>query len=133
MHTGGCLCGTVRYEIHGELGPIDFCHCSRCRKANGTAFLAGAPVLVTSEFKLTSGGDSLGDFESSPGVHRMFCQRCGSPLFSRRPGPPEILRIRIGSLDSAPHSKPRAHIFYADRAPWFEFEDDLPKFAERPT
>ncbi|HWJ36021.1 MAG TPA: GFA family protein [Steroidobacteraceae bacterium] len=132
MYKGSCLCGAIHYEIAGEIGPIDFCHCSRCRKANGTAFLSGAQVNPA-EFKITSGADRLTDFESSPGVHRVFCKQCGSPLFSRRPGPPEVIRIRIGSLDTPPHGKPRAHIFYADRAEWFEFQDDVPKFGQRPT
>jgi hypothetical protein len=39
MHKGSCLCGAVEYEISGALGPIVFCHCSRCRKANGAAYL----------------------------------------------------------------------------------------------
>ena len=34
---GSCLCGEVAFEVEG---PFDFflnCHCSRCRKASGTA------------------------------------------------------------------------------------------------
>jgi hypothetical protein len=33
-------------------------------------------------------------------VHRIFCRNCGSPLVSRRPGPPEVIRVRIGTLDT---------------------------------
>jgi hypothetical protein len=131
MYQGSCLCGTVKYEVRGELGPIGLCHCSRCRKANGTAFLAGAQV-DPKEFKLLTGQDSLGDYESSPGVHRIFCRNCGSPLFSRRPGPPELIRLRIGSLDTPPKGGVQSHIFFDDRAPWFPFEDEAPKFSQRP-
>lgn len=131
MHRGSCLCGAVRYEIAGEIGPISLCHCSRCRKANGSAFLAAAQVNP-SEFRMVSGAESLGDFESSPGVHRIFCRNCGSPIISRRPGPPEIIRVRVGTLDSYLKIKPQSHIFFADRAEWYEFEDDVAKYAERP-
>lgn len=131
MHRGSCLCGAVRYEIAGEIGPISLCHCSRCRKANGSAFLAGAQVNPA-EFRLVSGAECLGDFESSPGVHRIFCRTCGSPIISRRPGPPEVIRVRIGTLDSYLKTKPQSHIFFADRAEWYEFEDDVAKYAERP-
>ena len=131
MYRGSCLCGTVQYEITGEIGPVSLCHCSRCRKANGTAFLAAAAVDPAG-FKIVSGSESLGDFVSSPGVHRIFCRQCGSPVISRRPGPPEVIRVRIGTLDSYLKIKPQAHIFYADRAEWFEFEDDVAKYAERP-
>ena len=132
MYQGTCLCGTVRYEIAGELGPITLCHCSRCRKANGSAFLAATPV-VPSEFKLVSGTENLGDFESSPGVHRIFCRNCGSPIISRRPGPPEIIRVRLGTLDTYLSLKPQAHIFFADRAEWYELQDDVAKYAGAPT
>lgn len=132
MYEGSCLCGTVRYEITGQIGPISLCHCSRCRKANGSAFLASAEVR-SSEFKIICGHESLGDFESSPGVHRIFCRGCGSPIISRRPGPPEAIRVRLGTLDSYLKTKPQSHIFYADRAEWFEFEDDVAKYAGAPT
>ncbi|HMK86191.1 MAG TPA: GFA family protein [Steroidobacteraceae bacterium] len=131
MYQGSCLCGTVRYEICGEIGPITLCHCSRCRKANGSAFLAAAQVKA-SEFKVVAGEAALGNFESSPGVYRVFCRNCGSPIISRRPGPPEVIRVRIGTLDSYLKTKPHAHIFFADRAEWFEFEDDVAKYAELP-
>ena len=32
---GGCLCGSVRYEIDGELMPVINCHCSKCRRFHG--------------------------------------------------------------------------------------------------
>lgn len=36
MLVGRCLCGQIEYEIDGEVGPIDFCHCSDCRRASGS-------------------------------------------------------------------------------------------------
>jgi hypothetical protein len=130
MYRGSCLCGEVRYEIRGALGPVYFCHCSRCRKANGSAFLAGAQ-FEPDDFHLVSGAELLKDFESSPGVHRVFCGQCGSPLYSRRPGPPELRRLRIGSLDTPLPMTPTAHIYHADKAEWFEMHDDVPKYAQR--
>ena len=38
IYFGSCLCGEIRYEIHGEIGEIIQCHCQRCRKANGNNF-----------------------------------------------------------------------------------------------
>ena len=48
MLTGRCLCGQVAYEIDGEIGPIDFCHCSYCRRASGSAFASNASILKAS-------------------------------------------------------------------------------------
>jgi hypothetical protein len=131
MHTGSCLCGAVKYEIRGEIGPIIFCHCSRCRKVNGTAFLAAASV-EPEEFEIVAGNEALVEFESSLGVHRVFCGVCGSPLFSRRNGSPLPIRIRIGTLDTPVLGKPAAHIFVSDKAEWFDIHDDIPQYPERP-
>ena len=34
-HTGGCLCGAVRYEVNGKLRDVLECHCSMCRRVHG--------------------------------------------------------------------------------------------------
>lgn len=131
MHQGSCLCGAVKYELKGELGPIFLCHCVNCRKANGTAF-ATSMVLKSEDFTVIQGQESLGDYQSSPGVHRMFCKNCASPLFSKRDETPEIVRLRLGTLDTPIEAKPTAHIFVSHKAEWFDIHDDLPQYAERP-
>ena len=124
---GSCLCGTIRYEIRGELGPIVLCHCAQCRKAQGSAFAAVAPVR-TADFALVAGGHALAEYESSPGKRRAFCRLCGSPIFSRRDSLPGALRLRIGTLDSTLDAKPTAHIFATSKAEWEEIRDDLPQY-----
>ncbi|MDE2259275.1 MAG: GFA family protein [Betaproteobacteria bacterium] len=131
MLKGSCLCGVMAYEIHSDLGPIVMCHCSRCRKASGSAFATNAAVN-TKDFKLTSGEGFMAEFESSPGVFRVFCGNCGSPLYSRRQITPEIIRLRIGTLDTAIEGKPSAHVFVGSKAEWHEICDDLPQHSERP-
>ena len=32
IHTGGCLCGAVRYEARGPLADVIACHCGQCRR-----------------------------------------------------------------------------------------------------
>jgi hypothetical protein len=131
MHTGSCLCGTVHYEVRGEPGAISVCHCTRCRKSNGSAFNAVAAV-GTRDFHLLSGRDALKEYTSSPGVHRVFCGVCGSPLYSRRDVQPELLRLRLGTLDTKIGTKPVVHIFVADKADWYDIHDEAPQYAQRP-
>jgi hypothetical protein len=126
MLHGGCLCGAIRYEIDGELGPIVCCHCSMCRKAQGTAFATNAPVEAAA-FRLVSGGDVLRAYASSPGKWRCFCGTCGSPILSRRDDAPGVIRLRIGTLDSPVAARPAAHIHVASKAEWFEILDGKPQ------
>ncbi|HYS81089.1 MAG TPA: GFA family protein, partial [Anaeromyxobacteraceae bacterium] len=94
MLDGSCLCGAVRYQLEGELGPIVCCHCSMCRKAQGTAFATNAPVEAA-RFHITRGEQALRAYPSSPGKWRCFCSICGSPLFSKTERDPGTIRLRI--------------------------------------
>lgn len=126
--TGRCLCGRVRFEIHGEMGPCAFCHCTSCRRASGSAFAVNAPVR-TQDLTWSAGRDSIAEYEASPGKLRAFCRRCGSPIYARRPAEPGWLSVRLGLIDQDPGSRPRAHFNVASKAPWFAIMDDLPQHA----
>jgi hypothetical protein len=131
MLTGRCLCGTVRFEVAGGLGPIAFCHCTECRRANGSAFAANANV-ARSEHRFTSGASALVEYESSPGKLRAFCGRCGSPMYSRTTADPETLRIRLGTLDQDPGGRPRLHVWTSEKAAWFDILDDVKQIPSIP-
>ena len=131
MHKGSCLCGAVRYEIRGQLGPLMYCHCSLCRKANGTAFLAACAV-ASADFHVVEGSDALRGFRHESGAHRMFCGNCGSPIFSKRENMPETIRVRIGTLDTPLESKVTAHIFVGSKAEWHDILDAAPQHEARP-
>jgi hypothetical protein len=129
MHKGSCLCRRVQYEVTGEIGDFGFCHCTSCRKASGTAHAANAPVQ-RADFLITSGAEELREFESTSGRVRVFCGRCGSPLYAYLREDVDVIRIRLGSLDTAFDKRPRAHTWVSDKAPWEPIEDSLPQFPE---
>ena len=126
MLEGSCLCGGVRYEINGKLGPSVHCHCGQCRKASGASFTTNASIPA-GDFRFVDGESLVGRFESSPGQFRCFCTRCGSPLIKLITAKPDEVRLRLGTLDSDPGTTPAAHIFVSFKAPWTEITDDLPK------
>jgi hypothetical protein len=127
---GGCLCGAVRYVLDGPLGAIVLCHCGQCRKAQGGAFAVNAPVRAA-DFRLVTGAEALNAYASSPGKWRSFCGRCGSPIHSRRDSQPELLRLRLGTLDTLIAERPSAHIHVASKADWWRITDALPQHAGR--
>ena len=126
MLTGSCLCHGVRYEIDGALEAITNCHCSLCRKMSGSAFSSGASVAASS-FRIVSGQELLKQWESSPGYFRQFCSRCGSPLFKIKTKDPNVIRLRVGSLDGDPGVKVSKHMHVKSKAPWVEINDGLPQ------
>jgi hypothetical protein len=129
MYQGSCLCRDVRYEIDGEIGEFGYCHCTSCRKASGSAHAANAPVK-RAQFRLVSGAETLREFESSPGKRRVFCSRCGSPMYAYMVARPDVIRIRLGSLDTPFDKRPLAHTWVSDGAAWAPIEGEVPQFPE---
>jgi hypothetical protein len=127
MFTGRCLCGSVRFEIGAPLGPIIHCHCSMCRRANGSAFATNATVRADA-FRIVAGEELVREFESSPRQFRAFCARCGSPVYGRHEMLPMLRRVRLGALDGDPGARAVAHIQIGSKAPWYDVADRLDQF-----
>jgi hypothetical protein len=129
MLTGSCACGRVKYEVQGELrGPLGHCHCWQCRKHSGASFGTTAAVM-TEEFRVTLGSELLGSWESSPGIHRFFASCCGSPIYKSREALPQLLGLRLGTLDTDPGRTVEKHIYTDSKAPWVKLDDGLPQEA----
>ncbi|MBL3527218.1 MAG: GFA family protein [gamma proteobacterium endosymbiont of Lamellibrachia anaximandri] len=126
-YKGGCLCGKVRFEITGEIENIIYCHCSQCRKVQGSAFATNGNVDVEA-FIFLSGEDELTGYQSSPGQTKHFCKHCGSPIISRNESVPNKVRVRLGTIESDIRERPIAHIFITSKANWEELPDNLPQY-----
>jgi len=127
LYTGNCLCGGVRFQILDELEPIQICHCSQCRKAQGAAFATNTPVKAAA-FQLDSGAELLKSFEASLGKQRVFCSVCGSPIYSKKDALPGVLRIRVGLINEPLSVRPVAHFYTGSKANWWSINDDIPQF-----
>ncbi|MGQ0620710.1 MAG: GFA family protein [Panacagrimonas sp.] len=129
LYSGSCLCGGVRFRIESELEPIQVCHCSQCRKAQGTPFATNIPVPAAA-FRLVGDPELLTEFESSPGKVRVFCKRCGSPIYSRKDTAPGVVRLRAGLIDEPLAVGPIAHFHTASKCNWWPIDDGLPQFPD---
>lgn len=129
MYQGGCLCGTVRFEVHGGIRKIVYCHCSECRKAQGSAFATNG-IVVADEFIITAGESELTAYESTPGQSKYFCRHCGSPIMSKTDSRPDQVRVRLGTIESDIKERPEAHIFVTSKAIWETVEGVLPQYEE---
>ena len=134
MIRGSCLCGAVRFELERAVGPFELCHCPRCRKVSGSAFMTAVGVKAE-EFRLLTGADQIQRFElpvrdRPPAYSVTFCRQCGSPV----PDPPESgwFEIAAGLLEDDPRVRPDKHIYVEGKAGWWEIGDDLPQWEASP-
>lgn len=128
--TGSCLCGTVKFEVSPPSLMFKYCHCSRCRKATGTAHAANL-FVPAGQFKWLAGESQLRRFDL-PGAKRFavnFCTQCGTRMPHQVPGTENVL-IPAGVLDAAPDLMPDSSIFWGSKAAWFIETPALPKHEE---
>ena len=133
VRSGGCLCGGVRYELAGEPLFSLLCHCRDCQHQSGSAFIAAMRVPAAG-FRIIKGEPrhyvSLSDAGNK--VTRAFCAECGCPLFIRVASRPDIVGLRVGSLDDPSEFRPKAHIFCTSAQPWDYMNPDLPRHETYP-
>lgn len=129
--TGRCLCGAVKFEVHGELLPVINCHCSKCRRFNGNV---GAYASTGRENLVMTKEDGLKWYRSeqdeTPDVYRGFCSECGSGLFWDPRGKKNI-SVAAGSLDEPTHLETVRHVWVAQKGDYYMISDDLPQSEEK--
>lgn len=113
MLEGQCLCSAVTYRYHGEIEKTIICYCKDCQMAQGSIFGWNSP-LQKAKFEITSGIKFLKEYFHSPDKARVFCQECGSPVYSYRMDLPDIIRLRLGTVTSGeiPAPTEQAYIQY---------------------
>ncbi|WP_193370987.1 GFA family protein [Pelagibius marinus] len=122
---GRCLCGDVTYEYNGPENWRAYCHCESCRRNTAspvTAFF-GVPRAAC---RFTGKAPSV--YKSSPGVRRLFCGRCGSPMAYESDRFPDEIHLYAASLDRPEDYVPQGHVHCAEQLPWFDVRDDLPRY-----
>lgn len=128
MHTGSCSCGTVRFEVAGELPPPDACHCTQCRKQSGHYWVS--TDVVRANLTVT-GGDNLTWFQSSDKVRRGFCSTCGAALFWDHANHDKI-GVAMGAFDAPTGVNIHIHIFTANKGDYYEISDAAPQHLRWP-
>jgi hypothetical protein len=116
---GRCLCGAVRFRAAARPKWILWCHCESCRRHTGapaSVFVAFDDAVVT----VTSG--AIAKFNSSPGVERGFCARCGSTLTCANERRPNETHFHLGAFEKPEELKPTGEAFAGEKLPWWHVE-----------
>lgn len=128
-YTGSCLCGGVKYKVKGPIKFVAHDHCSICRRAHGAAFATWCGVKSeVDQFQIIVGKENLTSYKSTKEAERQFCKICGSQLFFRSQNWPGEVHFTRASVEQEMTDKPKAHVYFSDRANWLDCKDNLPKY-----
>ena len=115
MYTGSCLCGAVRYEIHGDVDRTSLCWCTMCQKQHGAACGPYANVASTA-LRIVAGSEAITRYASSPGVERAFCGVCGSSLTWQMAEHSDRIAVTLGTFDT-PYEGRVTHELHTESKP----------------
>ncbi|MDD9978027.1 MAG: GFA family protein [Boseongicola sp.] len=124
--TGRCFCGAVTWSAPGPVLWAGHCHCESCRRATSSPFTSFFGVTRNS----VSWQGDLAEYLTSDGkVRRQFCPTCGCQMTYQANWWPDETHLYAASLDDPSSFEPQGHYHYAEKLPWVEITDDLPKYA----
>ena len=130
--SGGCYCGSLRYESVGDVEASIQCHCRECQYITG-----GNPnvimIMPLSGFEFVKGIPKTfkrKDIEKA--VTRLFCENCGTGIGTKNPNRPNSIILKVGTFDNPSIFKPDIAIFTIDKQKFHYIEDGLKSFERRP-
>ncbi|MAF47913.1 MAG: GFA family protein [Rhodospirillales bacterium] len=118
-YKGGCLCGSVRFELNEPPIWISACHCGTCRKRTGSDY--GVSVVVdqsgVKEFTgRTKTHTRTGD--SGKDVIYEFCPECGATVRWHIMLAPGRQAFAAGAFDDMSWMAILGEMYTAEAAPW---------------
>ncbi len=116
---GSCLCGEVTFAVEDKFDEFHLCHCQQCQKASGTAHVAHL-FTQADNFQWLTGAQHVQRYDvPDRAISNAYCGNCGSPVpyLSLASGK---LVVPAGALNTASVTMPQDHIFYAEKAAWYE-------------
>lgn len=132
MIAGGCLCRSVRYRIEAPPIVTRACWCRVCQYIGA----GSGTVNVCFPTSATTIEGELRDFESVADsgnrMHRRFCLKCGTHLFSEAESRPHLIFVRAGTLDDPEIARPAMTIWTSEAPSWACIDATLPKVERQP-
>ncbi|PCI74314.1 MAG: aldehyde-activating protein [SAR86 cluster bacterium] len=116
---GQCLCGAVTVTTSFENQSLGACHCAKCRKWSGGAFMeleCGSNVIF-------EGMENIAVFNSSDWAERGFCKVCGSHLFMKPKNSNEY-GVSVGLFENDEDIKFDRQVFYDKKPSYYSFSNE---------
>ena len=130
--TGGCLCGAVRYRATQAPIVTRQCWCRLCQYLGA----GSSTVNVCFQTAAVQIQGELADYrsvaDSGNAMHRRFCPKCGTPMFSEAEIRPHLIFIRAGTLDDPEVARPSATIWVSQAPTWACHDPSVPQNPGQP-
>jgi hypothetical protein len=130
MLVGSCLCGSVEFEITGDLPDFYQCHCSLCRRLSASASDT-ATFLNKEQFRWRKGESNIRQFALPSGYRSDFCSTCGSTV-PHAMGNQTQVWVPGGLLPGDVSSRVTYHLYVGSKAHWDEIGDSGTQHPEMP-
>jgi hypothetical protein len=122
--TATCRCGQLTATCRGEPVRVSVCHCLNCQKRSGSAFAAQArwpaeDVTIAGEHRhYAHAGDS------GTATDFAFCPTCGSTLFYRGGGFPDLVAVAVGAFADPQFPAPQLSVYEGRKHAWVDIAGD---------
>lgn len=118
IHSGGCLCGSIRFDAQGPALNPHTCSCKMCQRHSG------ALTTVWVEFpkeaiSWTGPGGAPSTYRSSEKSTRSFCPTCGSTLGAIDDAPTIALLLGVFDRTNRKELMPLGHSYKGGRPKWW--------------
>ena len=126
--TGGCACGSVRYEVNGEPELIHNCHCKGYQRLTGSAFKMGSYWLEDS-LKILKGDMTTYTRTADSGrtVESQFRKVCGTTVITLAEAQPGRVGLAVGIFDDTPWITSPKYIFSSSKQKWYQLPEAVLK------
>jgi len=130
--TGSYLCGAIEYNMNAEPLLTAICHCRDCQKQTGISF--SLVLGIPKDLFVISGDLSTYETTGISGlkVKRMFCDNCGSLLYSNAAAFEGLRFVKSGTTDDPSGLVPTMEVFCDDAQDWCKFGAQLDRVAKNP-
>jgi len=132
-HTGGCLCGAVRYSYNARPLALNACHCTDCKKLSGGGH---SSVVLGDRTAFSHTGETTRwrkVAQSGREIDIVRCAQCGTRLWHEPVQAPQFVFIQAGTLDDESWFIPTSHIWVVHASHTAAFAPDALKIEGQPT
>jgi hypothetical protein len=125
---GGCACGAVRYRLTSDPLFVHCCHCTRCQRQTGSAFVINV-LIEADRVEVLTGEPHVVPVPRAGKKQKIWrCPACEIALYSQYTSA-RVRFVRAGTLDDPASVSPDVHIFTSTKLPWVVLPEGVPAFS----